>query len=82
MSSVGFGAECECKDVAQKVGTIILFRCVHSGDVKSASKKMLAAHNLPAEYFYSQCTVQCTQNVYPQLSPVQKIAQNIISVIH
>jgi hypothetical protein len=39
VSSVGFGAECECEDVAQTVGTTILFRCIHSGDVKSASEK-------------------------------------------
>jgi hypothetical protein len=39
VSSVGFGAECECEDVAQTVGTTILFRCIHTGDVKSASQK-------------------------------------------
>ena len=38
VSSVGCGTECECEDVAQKVGTTILFRCIHSG-VKSASEK-------------------------------------------
>jgi hypothetical protein len=72
VSSVGFVAECESEDVAQKVGTIILFKCVHSGDLKSASEKMLAAHNFPAEHFYSPCTVQRTQNVCPQLSPAHK----------
>ena len=37
MSSVGFGAEYDCVDVAQKIGTIILFKCVHS-HVKSAAE--------------------------------------------
>jgi hypothetical protein len=33
-------AECECEDVvAQTVGTTILFRRMHSEDVKSASEK-------------------------------------------
>jgi len=31
--------ECECEVVAQKVGTTILFRHIHSGDVKSDSEK-------------------------------------------
>ena len=70
-STVGFGAECECEDVAQKVGTTILFRRVHS-DVKSASEKMLAAQNLPAQHLYSSLTVQHTQNVCPQLSSAHK----------
>ena len=39
VSSVGCGVECECEVVAQKVGTTILFRCIHSGDVKSDSEK-------------------------------------------
>jgi hypothetical protein len=39
VSSVGFGAEYEWEDAAQKVGTTILFRHIHSGDVKSASEK-------------------------------------------
>jgi hypothetical protein len=39
VSSVGFGAELECEDVKHKVGTTILFTCIHSGDVKSASEK-------------------------------------------
>jgi hypothetical protein len=39
ISSVSFGAECECEDVAQKVGTTNLFRRICSGDVKSASEK-------------------------------------------
>jgi len=60
VSSVGFGAECECEDVAQKVGTTILFMHVYSEDVKSASEKMLAAHSLPLEHLYSLCSVQCT----------------------
>ena len=38
VSSVGFGVECECEDVAQKVGIKILFWHIHSGDVKSASE--------------------------------------------
>jgi len=32
IGSVGLGAECGCEDVTQKVGTTILFRCIHSGD--------------------------------------------------
>jgi hypothetical protein len=36
---LGFGAEYECEDVAQTVGTTILFRRIYSGDVKSASEK-------------------------------------------
>jgi len=39
VSSVGVGVECECEDVALTVGTTILFRCIHSGDVKSASER-------------------------------------------
>ena len=80
MSSVAFGTECACEEVAQKVGSIIVFGCVHSGDIKSVSEKMLAAHDLPAELCYSPFTVQHTQNVCPQLSPAHKIAQNIIPV--
>jgi len=34
VSSVGCSDECGCEEVAQKVGTTILFRCIHSGDVK------------------------------------------------
>jgi len=37
---VGFGAECECEVVAQKVGTIILFRRVHSGDINQHLKNV------------------------------------------
>ena len=40
VSSVGFGNECECEDVAQKVGTTILFRCVHSGDINMPLKNV------------------------------------------
>jgi len=29
---VGLGAECGCEDVAQIVGTTILFMCIYSGD--------------------------------------------------
>jgi len=58
VSSVGFVVECECEDVAQKVGTTILFRHVHSGDIKAVSGKVLAAHNLPADHLYSPCTAQ------------------------
>jgi hypothetical protein len=36
VSSVHFGAECKCEDVAQIVGTTILFRRIHSGDVVMA----------------------------------------------
>jgi hypothetical protein len=32
-------AECECENVAQTVGTTILFKHIHYGDVKSASEK-------------------------------------------
>jgi hypothetical protein len=38
---VGCGAECECDDVAQTVGTTVLFRRMHSDDVKPASEKWL-----------------------------------------
>jgi len=37
VSSVG--VECEHEDVALTIGTTIPFRCIHSGDVKSASEK-------------------------------------------
>jgi len=33
---------------------------------------MLAAYNLPAEVFYSLCTVRDTQTVCPQLTPAHK----------
>jgi len=39
VSSVGIGVECECEDVTLTVGTTILLRHIHSGDVKSASEK-------------------------------------------
>jgi len=39
VSSVGVGVECEHEYNALTVGTAILFRCIHSGDVKSASEK-------------------------------------------
>jgi hypothetical protein len=39
VSSVVVGVECEHKDIALTAGTTILFRCIHSGDVKSASEK-------------------------------------------
>jgi hypothetical protein len=39
INSIGFGAECECEDVAQKVETTILFRRMHSSNIKSASEK-------------------------------------------
>jgi hypothetical protein len=38
VSSVGVGVECEHENVALTVGTTILFRHIHSGDVKSASE--------------------------------------------
>jgi hypothetical protein len=38
VSYTGCGTECECKD-AQKVGIIIRFRRIWSGDIKSASEK-------------------------------------------
>ena len=40
MSSVSFGAECDCVDVAHKIGTTILFRHKQSGDIyQSAFEK-------------------------------------------
>ena len=39
VSSVGSGVECECEVVAQTVGIAILFRRIHSEDVKSDSEK-------------------------------------------
>jgi hypothetical protein len=39
VSSVGVDVECEHEDVALTVGTAILFRRIHSGDVKSSSEK-------------------------------------------
>jgi hypothetical protein len=39
VSSAGCGTECECQDVAQKVGIAILFRRIHSDDVKLVSEK-------------------------------------------
>jgi hypothetical protein len=39
VSSVRCGVACEFEDVAQTVGTTILSRRIHSGDVKSASEK-------------------------------------------
>jgi len=40
VSSVGFGAECDCVDVAHKIGTTILFRHKQSGDIyQSAFEK-------------------------------------------
>ena len=39
LSSVDFGAECECDNVAQKAETTILFRRIRSGDANSASEK-------------------------------------------
>jgi hypothetical protein len=36
---VSEGVECEREDVVLTVGTTILFRRIHSGDVKSASEK-------------------------------------------
>jgi len=39
LSFVVCGVECECEVVAQRVGTTILFRRIHSGDVKSDSEK-------------------------------------------
>ena len=35
MSSVGFGAECECKNVAQTIGSTMLFKHIHSGYINS-----------------------------------------------
>ena len=40
MSSVGFGDECECEDVAQKVETTILFRRLYSGDINRPLKNV------------------------------------------
>jgi hypothetical protein len=39
VNSVGVGVECEHEDVALTVGTTILFKRIHSEDVKSASEK-------------------------------------------
>ena len=72
VSSVGFGAECECDNVAQKVGTTILFRRIRSVWCKISLWKMLATYNLPAEVFYNLCPVQHTQTVCPQLRPAHK----------
>jgi hypothetical protein len=37
VSSVGFCAECECENVAHKIGTIILLRQIYSGDIQGGS---------------------------------------------
>jgi hypothetical protein len=58
VSSVRVGVECEHENVALTVGTIILFRRIHSGDVKSASEKC-----------WLQTTFQvCALNGTPRLS--------------
>jgi hypothetical protein len=73
--------ECECEDVAQKVGTTILFRHIHSGDVKSASEKcwLLAT-------FQPRCFIVCALYGTPRLSVyiwaqhTKEKAQSIITV--
>ena len=40
MRYVGFSAECGCAGVAQKFGTTILFRLIHSGDVNQPPKNV------------------------------------------
>jgi hypothetical protein len=37
VSSLGFCAECECEDVAQKIGTVLAFR-LHSRDINQPLK--------------------------------------------
>ena len=51
-TTLGSGVECECEVVAQRVGTAILFRRIHSDDVKSDSAKysLHTALNLSALY--------------------------------
>jgi hypothetical protein len=76
VSSVGCGAECECEDVAQTVGSTILFRHIHSDDVKSASEKCWLHTTLQVVVLYST----------PRLSAhccalhMKEKAQNIITV--
>jgi hypothetical protein len=76
VSSVGVGVEFEREDVALTVGTTILFRRIHSRDVKSASEK-----------YWLQTTFQvCAPNGTPRLSAhswdqhVKEKAQNVITV--
>jgi len=40
VSSVGFGTKCECEDVAQKVGSTIVFRHIHSADINQPPKNV------------------------------------------
>jgi len=62
VSSLGFGAECDCDNVAQKGGTTILFRCIDSGDVKSASEKCLLY-----TAFQLRCLIICALYSTPRL---------------
>jgi hypothetical protein len=40
VSSAGFVAKCECDDVSQKVGTTIVSRHIHSGDINQPLKNV------------------------------------------
>jgi hypothetical protein len=64
VSSVGCGAECECEDVAQTVEITILFRRMHSEDVKSAFKNGLCIQ-LSCLQLYSMAHQQCLLTAEP-----------------
>jgi len=40
VSSVRFSTKCECEDVAQKVGTTVVFRHIHSVDINQTPKNV------------------------------------------
>ena len=75
-SSEGCGVECEFEDVAQKVGTTILFRHIQSGDVKSASEKCWL-HTT-----FHVCALYGTprQSAHSSALHIKEKAQNIIIV--
>ena len=40
MGSVGLGTECECKNFAHNIGTTMLFKHIHSGDINQSLKNV------------------------------------------
>ena len=44
MGSVGLGTECECKNFAHNIGTTMLFKHIHSGDINQSLKNDGCTH--------------------------------------
>jgi len=59
---VCFGAEGECEGIAQKVGTTILFRFIHSGDINQPRKTWVRT-----TYHLSICIVRALYST-PRIS--------------